>query len=377
MANHSKPNYSENFNYLLECCNITYTQSTYKAGLTIPHCNLGLSTIKKIRSGDNMSDATARKIASAFSLLLLHPEKRKLFAEDLYLPPDTFSTKFPASAFIQDKTKTAPTNMSLFTNKLYRCYYVMPNSPNSCYMAYFKLFENKGYYHAYMVRGIQDFDLVSELPNLFDEPHRIAQYITEKNGDKKTESMHLYEAWNDLSSHSRREDITYTNNRIKIDFHSIEDEPCYSTMFWNTCIPNGMQLESYIGGSCLMIDTNDGKRGKNISAFKMGLEAVENIPASQQAIIKKGALIHDSLRVINELRLECNDGIMTLDNSDDNRWYRFIQGDSYRGHADTRYDDVNVESLVTSLVRLKADYERQLDDLKNYIKDIKKENGTP
>lgn len=185
MANHSKPNYSENFNYLLECCNITYTQSTYKAGLTIPHCNLGLSTIKKIRSGDNMSDATARKIASAFSLLLLHPEKRKLFAEDLYLPPDTFSTKFPASDFIQDKTQTAPTNMSLFTNKLYRCYYVMPNSPNSCYMAYFKLFENKGYYHAYMVRGIQDFDLVSELPNLFDEPHRIAQYITEKNGDKK------------------------------------------------------------------------------------------------------------------------------------------------------------------------------------------------
>ena len=319
-----------------------------------------------------MSDATARKIASAFSLLLIHPETRKLFAEDLYLSPEDFRKQFPASNFIQDLKSQSYINMQLFTNKLYCCYYVVPNSPNSAYMGYFKLFENDGHYHAYMVRGIQDFDLVPEIPNLFDTPELLPQYISDKNGDKKTESMHLYEAWNDESISNRHEDITFTNNRIKIDFHSIEDEPCYSTMIWNTCIPNGMHLETYIGGSSLIVDTNDGRRGKNISSFKMGLEAIEKIPSSQEKIIKKGPLVHDSMRVIRELTLDSVDGLMSLDNSDDNRWYRFIQNDSYRGKTNTQYEDVNVEKLVESLVLLKADYERQMDDLKNTIRELKK-----
>lgn len=368
MSTKNKPNYSINLEHLLECCNITYTQSTYKPGFTIPQCNIGLSTLKKARSGAGMSDATARKIASAFSLLLVHPETKKLFVDDLYLPPNDFRTQFPASDFIQDQKNQSYVNMQLFTNKLYRCYYVMPNSPNSAYMGYFKLFEQEGIYHAYMVRGIQDFDLAPEIPNLIDSPKELIQLIIDKNGDKKTESMHLYEAWND----ERREDITFTNNRIKIDFHSLEDEPCYSTMFWNTCIPNGMHLESYIGGSALIVDTNDGRRGKNISAFKMGLEAIEKIPESQEKIIKKGPLVHDSMRVIRELTLDSIDGRMSLDNSDDNRWYRFIQNDSYRGVATTQYEDVNVEKLVESLVRLKDDYERQMDDLKNTIRELKK-----
>ena len=376
MTNQNKPNYSINLEHLLACCNITYTQSTYKPGFTIPQCNIGLSTLKKARSGNGMSDATARKIASAFSLLLIHPETRKLFAEDLYLSPEDFRKQFPASNFIQDLKSQSYINMQLFTNKLYRCYYVVPNSPNSAYMGYFKLFENDGHYHAYMVRGIQDFDLVPEIPNLFDTPELLPQYISDKNGDKKTESMHLYEAWNDESISNRHEDITFTNNRIKIDFHSIEDEPCYSTMIWNTCIPNGMHLETYIGGSSLIVDTNDGRRGKNISSFKMGLEAIEKIPSSQEKIIKKGPLVHNSMRVIRELTLDSVDGLMSLDNSDDNRWYRFIQNDSYRGKTNTQYEDVNVEKLVESLVLLKADYERQMDDLKNTIRELKKGTST-
>lgn len=369
MAAQNKPNYSENLEYLLECCNITYTQGTYEPRKTIPQCDICLSTLKKVRSGTGMSDATAKKIAGAFSLLLVHPETRKLFSEDLYLPPNDFKKRFPPSDFIQDPKNQSYANMQLFTNKLYRCYYMVPNSPNSAYMGYFKLSENKGTYHARMIRGIQNFDLVTEIPDLMDNPRELSQLIINKNGDKKTESMHLYEAWND----ERREDITFTNNRIKIDFHSTEEEPCYATMFWNTCIPNGMHLENYIGGSALIVDTNDGKRGKNISAFKMGLEAIEKIPPSQEKIIKKGPLVHNSMRVVRELTLDSADGLMSLDNSDDNRWYRFIQNDSYRGSAATRYEDVNVEKLVDSLVRLKTDYERQMDDLKNTIRKLKEE----
>ena len=51
MTNQEKPTYSRNLQYLLECCNITYTQSTYKAGITIPQCNFSLSTLKNVLSG--------------------------------------------------------------------------------------------------------------------------------------------------------------------------------------------------------------------------------------------------------------------------------------------------------------------------------------
>lgn len=131
-------------------------------------------------------------------------------------------------------------------------------------------------------------------------------------------------------------------------------------------------IPTYIGGSSLIVDTNDGKRGKNIHSFKMGLEAIEDIPASQKKIIKIGPLNRNSMRVIRELTLDSVDGLMFLDNSDDNRWYRFIQNDSYRSPKNTQYEDVNVEKLVESLILLKADYERQIDDLKNTIRELKK-----
>lgn len=374
MTSQNKPNYSINLEYLLDCCNIEYTQQSYKQKKAIPQCDIGLSTLKKARSGNGISNRTAGKIARAFSLLLIHPENQRIYAEDLYLPPEDFKKQFPASNFIKDLKSPSYINMQLFTNKLYRCYYMVPNSPNSAYMGYFKLFEKDGYYHAYMVRGIQDFDLpfVSEIKKLFDTPESLAEHIRNKDEDKQTESIHLYEAWNDDSISNRREDITFTNNRIKIDFRSTEDDPCYSTMIWNTCIPNGMHLETYIGGSSLIVDTNDGKRGKNIHSFKMGLEAIEDIPASQKKIIKIGPLNRNSMRVIRELTLDSVDGLMSLDNSDDNRWYRFIQNDSYRSPKNTQYEDVNVEKLVESLILLKADYERQIDDLKNTIRELKK-----
>ncbi len=134
---------------------------------------------------------------------------------------------------------------------------------------------------------------------------------------------------------------------------------------------NSLKVNSYIGGSSLIVDTNDGKRGKSICAFKMGLEAIESIPADQLAIIEKGPLLKNSPRVISEMSLEAVDGIITLDDSDDNHFYRFIQGDGYRGFTVPKYEDVDVESLVASLFKLKSDYERELDDLKRYVHSMK------
>lgn len=371
MSNQEKPNYSINIDYLLECCNITFTQSKYVPGTTIPHCNIGLSTLKKARLGYGMSTATAQKLSTAFSRLLIHPETRRIFAEDLDLPEDKFKQLFPSSSFVQNHKNLSYINVGLFTNKLFRGYYLVPNSPNSAYMAYFKLFEKNNQYHAYMIRGIQDFDLVPELPFLFKTPEKLYEFIENKYGNKKTESMHLYEAWNDDSAGNRREDITITANRIMINFHSVETEPCYSTMIWNITTSVTMNIETYIGGSALIFDTNDGSRGKNICAFKMGLEAIEDIPMSQQEIIKKGPLIHDSSRVIRELSLETVDGRLVFPDGDDNRWYRFIQNDNYRGKMNLS-TDINVESLIKSLVNLKTDYEQQLDELKSTIWDIKR-----
>lgn len=40
MTNTAKQNFALNLDYLLKCCNITYTQSTYKPGRTIPNAIL-------------------------------------------------------------------------------------------------------------------------------------------------------------------------------------------------------------------------------------------------------------------------------------------------------------------------------------------------
>jgi hypothetical protein len=75
----------------------------------------------------------------------------------------------------------------------------------------------------------------------------------------------------------------------------------------------------------------------------MGLEAIEDIPKSQRMIVEQGPIVSDAPQLIQELVLDSNHGIMALDNSDDNRWYRFIQGDSYRKEKYDRYADVDVD----------------------------------
>ena len=382
MTNDAKPNYSINFEYMLRMLGITYTKPSYTPGKTIPRLDLAFSTIKIVRSGKGpvtksgkvVSDKVLQKIVDAFSLLLTHPEERRITVRDLDLDPKEFSKLFPQSAFIQDIKSHLSVNMTVFTNKLYRCYYMMPNSPHKAFMAYFKLIEKDGQYEAWLVRGIRDFSLANDIRNLFETPEELEQCINQKEGGKEAESMHLYKAWNDVSRGHRREDISFTKNCIKIDFHSVEDEPCHATMYWNICIPVGMQLTSYIGGSALMVDTNDGKRGKNICSFKMGLEAIEDIPTSQRMIVEQGPIVSDAPQLIQELVLDSNHGIMALDNSDDNRWYRFIQGDSYRKEKYDRYADVDVDALITSLVKLKTDYQHELSELRKLVKSINRED---
>lgn len=373
MTNHKIPAYSLIFNYLLECTNITFKTSQYIAGQSIPGLNLGLSTVKKIRAGKEMSETSANKIANTFSLKLWHPEERRILRDDLDLSLDAFKKIFPPGAFIQEHSDADYVNMSLFTNKLYRGYYITPNSPHSVYMAYFKLFEKNGSYSAYMVRGIQDLEDMKWIKNYInEEPEQLNRAIQENYyNNKRIEGIHVYKAENSTSK--GRQDITFTKRCIKIDFHSIEDNPCYCTMFWNTYMANFLKVNSYIGGSSLIVDTNDSKRGKSICAFKMGLEAMEAIPADQREIIEKGPLLKNSPRVVSEMSLESVDGIITLDDSDDNRFYHFIQEDRYRALTEPKYEDVDVESLVTSLFKLKADYERELDDLKRYVHNIKNE----
>lgn len=377
-----KENYSINIKYMIdECLGINYTEKTYDPNVTIPRLDIGFSTLKtilsgkgkKTKSGKVVSERTIQKIANAFSQLLVHPEERKIYPEDLDLEPETFKNLFPASSFIQKLNSHTSINMMIFTNKLYRCYYMMPNSPHKAYMAYFKLIEEQGQYKAFLVRGIQDFSLTPEIQHYFETPEQLEKCIKQINGGKETESIHLYKASNDASRGHRREEITFTRNCIKIDFHSVEDDPCYSTMFWNICIPIGMQLTTYIGGSALIVDTNDGKRGKNICSFKMGLEAIEDIPPTQHTIITKGPLVSDAPQLIKELVLESSNGLMALDNSDDNRWYRFIQGDNYREKVYDRYADIDINELISSLSSIKADYQRELDELRRYIKIIKKD----
>lgn len=124
-----------------------------------------------------------------------------------------------------------------------------------------------------------------------------------------------------------------------------------------------------------MVDTNDGKREKNICSFKMGLEAIEDIPSSQQAIVEQGPLVSDSPQLIQELVLKSNHGLMSLDNSDDNRWYRFIQGDSYREKIYDRYADVDISKLMSDLVRLRADYQRELYELKKLVNLVREDSA--
>ena len=215
MSENNKPNYSTNIKYVLDCLNIKFTEKTYDAQKKRLRLDLGFSTFKVIlsgkgpikKSGKVVSEKTLQEIATAFSVLLIHPEDNRITAEALDMDPDVFASVFPRSAFVQNTKESLSVNMTIVTNKLDRGYYMMPNSPHKAYLAYFKLVERDGAYEAWLVRGIQDFSLAKDIRNNFDNFDKLEQCISQKNGGKETESIHLYRARNEVSRGHKREDI--------------------------------------------------------------------------------------------------------------------------------------------------------------------------
>lgn len=364
MTSNELKNCSENLQYLINCVSPSFNKSNFIPGQTFQGLKISLSTLKNALSGISISPKTLRMIANSFSLYLLNSENQRISEENLFLAPDKFKTLFPINHFKQIEYSNSPASLELFTNKLYRCYYMISNSPYNAYMAYFKLFEIDKKLSAYMVRGIQDFAHVTDIHNNFDNPFKLLQCFKDKessfNDNKKTESIHLYIA-DDTN-------ITTTEDCIKIDFSSLEEEPCHSTMFWNISIANKIKPKSYIGGSALVVDTNDGRRGKDICSFKMGLEAIEK--TTNSVISNIGPLNNTSLQLISELSLQPKHGVTVLDNSDDSRWYRFLQESINREKSLDTYDINDLrDSVLSFLLELKHDYSIEVDRLKSYIEE--------
>ena len=95
-----------------------------------------------------------------------------------------------------------------------------------------------------------------------------------------------------------------------------------------------------------MVDTNEGARGKDICAFKFGLECEETIKEEKP-------LNNTAPQVIAELMPKTRNGILLIDNADDANWYRFIM------------KLANLENRYTSKYEELNDLVKQLDGIIN------------
>lgn len=364
-------NRSRNLNHLFFCRNIVFTHAKYRPSETLPGVDLSLSTIKKALSGKNFTDRTVRIFAAYFSLSLLHPEEKPLTAEDFDLPHDQFKERYKPTDFVPFDHPEEAVDFHFFTNKLYRCYYIHPNSSHTVLLAYFKLYEKNGNYYARMVRGIQNFEDAEEIRKHFDSREQLLEQINNKTKKNKNEALRLYEAGSEDFTAAGHGSIRLSKYCIKIDFTSADKSPCRCSMFWNISTVTKLDLTWYIGGSALIVNTNDGDSNKNICAFKMGLEAAENLPSHLQSVMKD-PIAPDSKRLIQELTLESNSGVMTLDDSDDKLWYSFIKNPAYRPSANASMTPCSSEELLSSLQALKSEYQNELHRLKTLLDRLEK-----
>lgn len=153
MTKKNSETYGNNIKYLIDCVSPAFTLSKYVPKQTFYNLNISLSTLKKALYGENLSVKTARQIADSFCHYLSDSTKNSLAAEDLYLPTNDFKDKFPKECFTQTYTFHPFDNIALFTNQLFRCYYMVSHSAYHAYAGYFKLFETKGKYYACMILG--------------------------------------------------------------------------------------------------------------------------------------------------------------------------------------------------------------------------------
>lgn len=357
-------NCSKNLNYLIRCINPSFSQKTYIPGETFTDMNISLSTLKNVLAGKNASDRTLRIIANSFSNYLKDSENQLISDKDLVLDPADFKEKFPELGFLAVR-HPGSWQLELYTNKLYRCYYMISSSPYNAFMAYFKLFQNGNELIACMVKGIQDFQHAADILPNFDSPKNLIECMRNKknqaNGSKMHESINLYIA--DSGS------IKTSPDCIQINFKSMEDDPCYSSMFWNISTTSRMtNIETYIGGTALMVDTNEGIRGKDICSYKIGLEAVENDKNRETS--KSLPISKTSPNLINELSNEAKHGVYTVDNGDDARWFRFLQQD--RTESSKMYTADDLKGFAFDLLKLKHDYTVEIERLRKCLDEFEK-----
>ncbi len=121
-------------------------------------------------------------------------------------------------------------------------------------------------------------------------------------------------------------------------------------------------IDSYIGGSALGVDTNEGNRGKAISAFMVGLEALEDTPLEDLVTAPMNLLRPELLA---ELRRatdgEC--GMTVIDNADDHKFFTCLRREDIR-KKDFDYLAVDIPRLISDLMLLKHEMNIQLSKLK-------------
>ena len=107
-----------------------------------------------------------------------------------------------------------------------------------------------------------------------------------------------------------------------------------------------------------MVDTNEGTRGKDICAFKLGLECIDTLG-------KKSPLNNTAPQVIAELMPKTKNGILLIDNADDANWYRFIGEGAFRSNSPGVVLDKNEIHQIINRLRLD-----EADSLVNTLKEM-------
>lgn len=321
------------------------------------------------------SSETAAKIAQYFNSYLKDPLKN-FSPEHLSLDPQKLKSSFVSADFKKYeintyKNQSQNDTLKRFANKLYRCYYMAPNSPYSAHIAFLKIFNEN---EACMIKGIRIENLKPIQDIFYSDNFRHCKTLNnmktsfltaiESMEDKfKPEQMHFYKA----------QKISIDTDCIRIDFISEETSPCYTTIFWNVSIANKLRINPYIGGSALAIDTNQGNRGKDICSYKLGIETLENSRLKWDVL--KNPFDCSSVELINELSLTPRNGISVVDNADDNRFFRFITENYHRvpdfEHNILRLPKTYSENDIVKIIEHLAESHKLLKDEIYELKSLK------
>lgn len=360
MGKYDHDNAAINCSYLFRELTPKITESEYVKGQTIPGFLLGYPSVKAIRSMNlHILESHKRAIAIGISSFL---KDDKMSAEDLTMDPAEFVKRFPPEKLVRKVNPSSGNgHPEFFFNKIFRTYYLVQASPHKAYLGYLKIFAKKGKAEeAYWIRGVQDHEKVENIfLNYFDTPSLIKGCLKDHkrdfSNDKGTESIHLYFA--------PKEDIHYSKDCIRIDFTSDEKVPCKCSIFWNVSQVNKLEdIQSYIGGSALAVDTNEGVRGKAITAFKVGLEALEKTPLEDLVTtpmnLLRPELLAELRRATDE---EC--GMTVIDNADDHKFFTCLRRKDIR-NKEFDYSTVDVSRLISDLMQLRHEMTIQLSHMK-------------